>query len=111
MICVGTLDLILDGKDQCRLLLRKNIQDHNQSPTGLNPKLTHSNDIFESVPTYNPLSIITTLTHDARMEIGAANHNAKGIMNNITITKVLTLAQDMPTLATIEVKEVYSGPS
>jgi hypothetical protein len=64
--------------------------NHNQSPTKLNPKLTHSNDIFESVPTCNPLSITTTLTHDVRMEIGATNHSAKGIINGITIIKVLT---------------------
>jgi hypothetical protein len=45
------------------------------------------------------------------MEIGATNHSAKGIMNNITIIKVLTPTQDIPTLATTKVKEVFNGPS
>jgi hypothetical protein len=44
------------------------------------------------------------------MEIGVDDHSAKGVMNGTTITKVLTLVQDMPTLETIEVKEVSSGP-
>jgi len=54
--------------------------------------------------------IITTLTHDARMEIGATIYSTKGIMNGITIIKVLTLVQDIFTLATTEVKEVSNGP-
>ncbi len=86
MVCAGTLNSIVDGEYQRKLLLCKNIWDHNQSPIRLNPKLTHSNDIFESVPTCNPLSIIATLTHDVRMEIGANNHSAVGVMNGITIT-------------------------
>jgi hypothetical protein len=45
------------------------------------------------------------------MEIGATNHSAKGVMNGITIIKVLTPVQDTPTLATTKVKEVSSGPS
>jgi hypothetical protein len=91
MVCVSTLDSIVDGKYQHRLLLCKNIQDHNQSPTRLNPKLTNSNDIFENVAPCNPLSITIIPTHDVRMEIGATNHHStKGIMNGITIIKVLT---------------------
>jgi len=86
MVYASTLDSIADGEYQCRLLLHKNIQDHNQSPIRLNPKLTHSNGIFENVPTCNPLSIIVTPTHDVRMEIGASNHSAEGVMNGITIT-------------------------
>jgi len=110
MVCVGTLDSIANGTDQHRLLLHKNIQDHNQSPIRRNPKLTHSNDIFENVPTCNPLFIFIALTHDARMKIGATNHNTKGIMNGITITEVLTLRQDIFTLVTSKVKEVSNGP-
>jgi hypothetical protein len=45
------------------------------------------------------------------MEIGATNHSTKGIMNGITIIEALTPMQDIPTLATTEVQEVFSGPS
>jgi hypothetical protein len=45
------------------------------------------------------------------MKIGATNHSAKGVMNGITIIEVLTLAQYISTLTTIEVKEVSSHPS
>jgi hypothetical protein len=59
--------------------LCRHTRNHNQSPIRLNPKMTHSNDIFESVPTCNPLFIITTLTQDVRMEIGATNYSTKGL--------------------------------
>jgi hypothetical protein len=45
------------------------------------------------------------------MEIGTSNHSAKGVMNGITITKVITPMQNIFTLVTIEVKEVSNGPS